>query len=159
MIFRPIRAFSALILTAAAVLVAACGSGGGSSSATGAADVSPSSAGSTARYGSTPTTTAAPAAAATDLKLSADPGGQLAFDTTTLKAKAGTVTLTMANPSGSGLPHGVAIEGQGVDKDGPTVQPGGTSTVTVKLKPGTYTYYCPVAGHKAAGMQGTLTVS
>jgi len=30
--------------------------------------------------------------------------------------------------------------------------------VTVTLKPGTYQFYCPVPGHKAAGMKGTLTV-
>ena len=35
---------------------------------------------------------------------------------------------------------------------------GGTSTVTVTLKPGTYTFYCSVDGHEAAGMKGTLTV-
>lgn len=148
MFARPSRAFPVLILTAAVVAITACGSGGGSSTATGAA-----------RYGTTPAaTTAAPAAAATDLALSADPGGRLAFDTTSLKAKAGSVTLTMTNPSGSGLPHAIAIEGPGVDRDGQVVQPGGTSTVTATLKPGTYTFYCPVAGHEAAGMKGTLTV-
>jgi uncharacterized cupredoxin-like copper-binding protein len=31
--------------------------------------------------------------------------------------------------------------------------------VTVKLKKGTYTFYCPVDGHKAAGMKGKLVVS
>jgi uncharacterized cupredoxin-like copper-binding protein len=35
---------------------------------------------------------------------------------------------------------------------------GGKSTVTADLKPGTYEFYCPVDGHKAAGMKGTLTV-
>lgn len=63
----------------------------------------------------------------------------------------------MANPSG--IPHAIAVEGNGVDKDGKTVTQGGNSTVTVDLKPGKYTFYCPVDGHKAAGMQGTLTVS
>jgi uncharacterized cupredoxin-like copper-binding protein len=28
----------------------------------------------------------------------------------------------------------------------------------VTLKPGEYEYYCPVDGHKAGGMEGTLTV-
>ena len=62
----------------------------------------------------------------------------------------------MANPSP--VPHAIAIEGNGVDKDGQTVATGGHSTVTVDLKPGTYSFYCPVPGHEAAGMKGTLTV-
>ena len=35
---------------------------------------------------------------------------------------------------------------------------GGTSKVSVNLKPGTYTFYCSVPGHEAGGMKGTLTV-
>ena len=115
-------------------------------------------------------TTAAPAPAATtpkpassggggassNLQLSADSSGQLKFDKTSLSTKAGNVTITMDNPSPLG--HAVAVEGNGVDKNGSTVQMGGKSTVTVSLKPGKYTFYCPVDGHRAAGMQGTLTV-
>lgn len=93
------------------------------------------------------------------LKLSADPGGQLRFTKAKLTAsKPGTVTLRMANPSSAGMEHGIAIEGNGVDRDGPIVGPGKTSAVTVSLKQGTYTYYCPVPGHEQAGMKGTLTV-
>ena len=53
----------------------------------------------------------------------------------------------MDNPSP--VPHGVAVEGNGVDKDGQTVNKGGKSTVTVPLKKGTYTFYCPVDGPQA----------
>ena len=101
----------------------------------------------------------APAAGAktSNLSLSADPSGALKFTVEQLKAKAGTVTLTMDNPSD--VPHAVAVEGNGVDKDGQTVTKGGKSTVTVDLKPGKYEFYCPVDAHKQQGMEGTLTVS
>ena len=82
---------------------------------------------------------------------------KLAFNHKTLTAKKGKVTLVMANPSG--FPHAIAVEGHGIDKDGKTVNKGGTFRVTVKLKKGTYTFYCPVDGHKAAGMKGKLIVS
>ena len=39
----------------------------------------------------------------------------------------------------------------------PTFQ-GGSKTLTVSLKAGTYKFYCTVPGHRAAGMEGTLTV-
>lgn len=140
----------------APALFAACGSDSGSGSSSSA----PSSAYSRTTTPATTTeaTTTAAGGGGSTLTLSADPGGQLRFDKSKLSAKAGTVTLTMDNPSSSGIPHAIAVEGNGVDKDGETVQPGGSSSVTVKLKPGTYEYYCPVPGHKAGGMKGTLTV-
>jgi plastocyanin len=90
------------------------------------------------------------------LKLAADKSA-LKFDKSSLTAKAGKVTLEMSNPSQ--LPHAVAIKGNGVDVDGKTVGNGETSTASSDLKPGTYTFYCPVPGHEAAGMKGTLTVN
>ena len=93
----------------------------------------------------------------TKLQIAADESGQLKFDKDSLDAKAGSVTITMDNPSS--VPHAVAVEGNGVDEDGDTVGNGGKSTVTADLKSGTYTFYCPVDGHKAAGMKGTLTVN
>jgi uncharacterized cupredoxin-like copper-binding protein len=103
-------------------------------------------------------TTSSSAGAATDLTLAADESGGLSFTKKTLTAKAGKVTITMDNPSGDQMPHAIAIEGNGVDQDGQVVQPGGKSTVSVDLKPGKYTFYCPVGQHRQAGMEGTLTV-
>ncbi len=94
---------------------------------------------------------------AASISISADKSGKLKFNKKSLTAKHGKVTIKMSNPSG--LPHGIAVEGKGVDKDGKTVRKGGTSTVTVTLKKGKYEFYCPVPGHKAAGMKGTLTVT
>ena len=82
---------------------------------------------------------------------------KLAFNTKTIRASKGSVTLSMTNPSG--LSHAVAIKGHGVNKKGKTVNKGGTSRVTVRLKKGTYTFYCPVDGHAAAGMKGKLIIS
>ena len=52
------------------------------------------------------------------LNLSANPSGALEFSPMSLSAKAGKVTFVMKNPSSSGLEHGIAVEGNGVDKDG-----------------------------------------
>jgi uncharacterized cupredoxin-like copper-binding protein len=98
------------------------------------------------------------AASGKTLKLSADAGGKLKYNKSKLTTTHGNVTLVMMNPSGSGKPHAIAIQGHGIDKDGTTVSPGGTSKVSANLKKGTYAFYCPVDGHKAAGMKGTLVV-
>ena len=78
----------------------------------------------------------------------------LGFNKTTIKAKAGKVTLSMSNPSP--LPHNVGVQGKGKGK---TVNKGGTSTYSVTLKKGTYTFYCAVGSHAKAGMKGKLIVS
>jgi|SRR5947209_4419746 len=95
----------------------------------------------------------------TNLTLKADPNGDLKFDKKDLSAKKGFVTITMDNPRTSGTKHGIAVEGKGVDENGKNVNPGKESKVTVKLtKTGSYTFYCPVDGHRAAGMKGHLTI-
>ena len=114
--------------------------------------------GSSNDNGTTSSSATSPPAAGETVKLSADSDGGLYFEPRKLKAKAGTVKLVMKNPSSTGKSHGIAVEGNGVDKDGPVVAPGGTSKVTANLKPGKYEFYCPFDGHKAAGMTGTLTV-
>src|SRR5690349_19516924 len=91
--------------------------------------------------------------------LTADKHGELKFNKTKLTVKHGKVKLVMTNPKSSGQQYGIAVKGNGLDKDGHIVNPGKTSSVTVSLKKGkTYTFYCPVAGHAAAGMKGKITV-
>jgi uncharacterized cupredoxin-like copper-binding protein len=106
----------------------------------------------------TPAPPSSPAAsAATTLKLAANPAGQLAYDTKQLSAKAGSVTIDFSNASP--VEHDVAIA-QGSSVVGQTpVFTGGSKTLKITLKPGTYTFYCTVPGHRQAGMEGTLTVS
>jgi plastocyanin len=99
----------------------------------------------------------APASAGkgTTLALAADPGGKIAFDKKSLATKAGTTTIDFQNASQ--VPHAVEVEGSGVEKETKTIQ-GGKASLTLKLKPGSYEFYCPVDDHKGEGMKGTLTV-
>jgi plastocyanin len=90
------------------------------------------------------------------LDVSAPADGSLKFDQSTLTAKAGKVTVKFANPAS--VPHGVTIEGNGIEQASDVVTSSNTS-FSVDLKAGEYTYYCPVDGHRAAGMEGKLTVS
>ena len=92
------------------------------------------------------------------LSLKASASGALKFNKKTLSAKPGKATIVMTNPSGSGLKHGVEVEGKGIEKRTKNVGPGKTTRVTVTLKAGKYDFYCPVDGHKAAGMKGTIVV-
>ncbi|HKG02483.1 MAG TPA: plastocyanin/azurin family copper-binding protein [Conexibacter sp.] len=129
-------------------VLAACG--GGSD------DDSSSSGGATAAQ----TTEAAGGggAGATLIETAQESGG-LSFSRSDLTAQAGSVTVTLDNPSGNQLPHAIEIEGNGVEEETDTIQPGGRDSVTVDLRPGRYEFYCPVGNHRQQGMEGTLTVS
>ncbi|HWX86964.1 MAG TPA: plastocyanin/azurin family copper-binding protein, partial [Solirubrobacteraceae bacterium] len=99
---------------------------------------------------------AASGSGTSSLKEEADPQGQLAYTTKSLSAKAGSVTIRFTNASP--LMHNMTVaEGTKVLGATPTFQ-GATKTLTLKLKPGTYVFYCSVPGHRAAGMEGKLTV-
>lgn len=80
----------------------------------------------------------------------------LAFNTTKLTAKAGKVTIDFKNPSP--IPHNVVIEENGKELAGFEPIAEGEESETAELKPGTYTFFCSVPGHREAGMEGTLTV-
>ena len=104
------------------------------------------------------TTSTAPAGGGGEtLAITADPSGKFAYEQKTLKAKAGTVTVDFDNPAP--LSHDVVLEdssGQEVGKTDLVAQDKASFTATVK--PGTYTYFCSVPGHRDGGMEGTLTV-
>jgi plastocyanin len=80
----------------------------------------------------------------------------LAFQFANATATAGAVTIEAKNGQPTG--HNIAIEGNGVDEKGPVIQGGAVSKITANLKPGTYTFYCSVPGHREGGMVGKLTV-
>ncbi|MGO9488350.1 MAG: plastocyanin/azurin family copper-binding protein [Solirubrobacteraceae bacterium] len=97
------------------------------------------------------------------LTIPANPTGQLAYATNKASATPGAVTIEM--PNMSGVSHNIAIEAgeHGASGTGPVLGASsftakGVATVSVSLKPGTYTYFCEAPGHRAAGMFGTLTV-
>jgi plastocyanin len=94
----------------------------------------------------------------TKVALAADPTGALKYNTTSLNAGAGDVTIAFQNKSS--VPHNVTITGSGNKKLGATADISGSSAV-LKLKgvkAGTYTFFCSIPGHEQAGMKGTLTV-
>jgi plastocyanin len=84
-------------------------------------------------------------------------GEGLAYTSDSASAKAGEVTVDFTNTQP--LTHDVANE----DSSGKTVGKTeliaeGSDSAVVNLKPGEYTFYCTVPGHREAGMEGTLTV-
>lgn len=83
---------------------------------------------------------------------------RLKFDRTSLAAPAGTVTITLKNPSPA--KHTMAVRGGSLKFAvvGKTAGKGGSSAVTAKLKAGRYVFFCQQPGHETAGMRGTLIV-
>jgi plastocyanin len=149
----PAIALSAALL---AVGLAACGGSSSSSTST------TSSAAASASTASSPTSTSAAAptgGGGGSLSDAADPSGQLKFTKSSLSAKAGKVTINFTNSSPLG--HNLTIrQGTSGSVVGSTrTFQGGSKTLTVALKPGKYTFFCSVPGHRMAGMQGTLTVT
>ena len=148
----------AAVTVVAAAGVAGCGSDDDNSgeAATTTAAPATTSAPSTATAPATTSGGAAAGGGAT-VQVEADPNGQLAFVQKSLTATAGEDTFVLTNDAS--LPHNLEIEGNGVEA-GPTdtISGGQTAQLKVDLKPGTYTFFCAVPGHREAGMEGPLTV-
>lgn len=127
-----------LVLAALVLALSACGGGSSSSSTTPA------------------TTGGGGGGGGSTVEISADPSGALKYEQTDVSATAGSITIDFTNMSS--LPHDVTIEGNGASGATDQITDSTTST-TVDLDPGTYTFFCSVDGHRAAGMEGTLTVN
>jgi plastocyanin len=152
------KAAVAIALLLASLALVACGSSSSSSSSEptsegGAAAESESNAGESGEKGGE----AESGGSGGTVSFEADPSGNLAYTTKTATAKAGEVTVDFNNPQST--EHDVAIESSSGEVVGETelVAEGKSSTV-VNLKPGKYTFFCTVPGHREAGMEGTLTV-
>ena len=129
---RRVLAALALVLVAA-VLFAACGGGGGGGS---------SSSGYQEPKGPATETIAIQA-------------GNFYFKPDTITATPGIAKISMTAANGiHDLVFDGAYPGFLLEADGG----GGAQSKKIDLKPGKYTFYCDIPGHRDAGMQGTHTV-
>ena len=55
--------------------------------------------------------------------------------------------------------HALEIEGEGIEEETETLEPGERATLTVALEAGEYELYCPVGDHADRGMKGKLEVA
>lgn len=69
---------------------------------------------------------------------------------------AGETTIRVVNDGG--VAHALEIEGDGVEKETETIDPGASAELTVELEAGEYEIYCPIGNHREQGMEGTLVV-
>jgi plastocyanin len=149
------KAAVAFALVLASIALVACGSSSSSSSSESSAGEATSESGAAAGGGAKEAEGKSTGSAAALAIETASSG--LAYSSDSATAKAGKVTVDFTNTQP--LTHDVAIEDSSGKTVGQTelIAEGSDSTV-VELKPGTYTFYCTVPGHREAGMEGTLTV-
>lgn len=97
---------------------------------------------------------ARPAASKTTVvKVTAGKPSEYRFTLSQTKVKAGKVEFKITNKGQ--LPHTFSIAG----KTSKALTHGGSTTLTVKLKKGSYMYKCTMPGHVAKGMKGMLKVT
>ena len=78
----------------------------------------------------------------------------------TVTIKAGTSVTFEARNEGT-INHALVITGTGLSlatKD-LAFAPGTSESISATLAAGTYTFVCPVDGHAAQGMKGTITIT
>src|SRR5829696_3960522 len=145
---------SLLVLGLAALALAACGSSDDSDSTATTSETTAESTGAGGAQGAGGSS----GSGASVLKVDAVDGVELAYVQKDLRAKAGKVPIEFTNPQT--LSHDVEIEDSSGEDVGETelIADSKTTATIDNLKPGTYTFYCSVPGHREAGMEGTLTV-
>jgi uncharacterized cupredoxin-like copper-binding protein len=117
------------VVVAAMALVAACGGGGG---------------------GSSYKEPKGPAQATLDIK-----GGNFFFDPKDSDAPAGVDAIKMESEGGL---HTLVFDDGKVPGFKLQAGSGKSDELKADLKPGKYTIYCDIPGHREAGMEGTITV-
>jgi uncharacterized cupredoxin-like copper-binding protein len=151
---RSALSISTLALATALLALAGCG---GSSSGSSTAAQAPTTSSATSSTPA-PASESGASGGSSKVSLQANPEGQLEYNTKSLTAKAGKVSVDFTNSSS--LPHDVTIESPSGQTVGATPTfSGGSKSLSVDLKAGTYKFYCSVPGHRQAGMEGTLTVN
>lgn len=150
----------AISMAAGALAFAGCGSSDDNSSSS---SESASTGTTTSATGTTgPTMSASGASngqenAKGTIEVEADPGGALAYEPDKLQGKAGKVEIDFTNDSP--LPHDIVIDSpDGKEVAKTSVFTGGSEKASFDAKPGAYTFYCSVPGHREGGMEGTLTI-
>ncbi len=119
------------IAFATTAVVAACGGGGGG--------------------GSSYKQPKGPAQKTLDIK-----GGNFFFDPKNSDAPAGVDAIKLESEGGQ---HTLVFDGGKVPGFKLQASSGKSDELKVDLKPGKYTIYCDIPGHREAGMEGTITVT
>lgn len=147
------KAAVALLFVLAALALVACGGSDSTSSESAPAETT-TEGGAEAGGGAEAEGGTEGSAAAVDFEAASS---GLAYTAKSAEAEAGEVTIDFTNPQA--VPHDVAIEDSGGEVIAETEQLAeGSDSTSANLKPGTYTFFCTVPGHREAGMEGTLTV-
>lgn len=137
------------IAAAASFGIAACGSD--SNDSTSAADTSTTESSTT--ESTTPASGGGGAAGTVEIAES-----EYKLDPADPSTAAGSVTFNVTNDGQ--IAHNFEVEGNGVEEEVETIDPGASGTLTIDdLKPGSYEIYCSIEGHRDLGMEGTLTVN
>jgi plastocyanin len=92
-----------------------------------------------------------PAQTTVDIK-----GGNFFFDPKDPQAPAGVDAIKLTSEGGQ---HTLVFDGGKVPGFKLQANSGESAQLKVNLKPGKYTFFCDIPGHRAAGMEGTLTVT